>query len=118
MTIIRGKTLSSVRDNVLFELGLFVGRLGAERSFFIVPEDADDFRLPSDLYGVTYPTFDSKRPDGNWEAALGPACNLIRSTIARRFSLQEKYILAWPQPMLDKACYTSRPWKRQYNPCP
>jgi len=40
------------RDNVVFELGLSMGRLGRDRAFFIFPSQRD-FKLPSDLFGIT-----------------------------------------------------------------
>jgi hypothetical protein len=39
------------RDNFLFELGLFMGRLGRERCY-LVHEKERSFKLPSDLLGV------------------------------------------------------------------
>jgi len=48
---VRGKNVSLPRDNVIFELGLFAGRLGRERCFFFVDGDSDT-RIASDLSGV------------------------------------------------------------------
>ena len=39
------------RDNVIFELGLFMGRLGRDRCYFFV-DDTSATHLPSDLTGV------------------------------------------------------------------
>src|SRR5262245_34779912 len=47
---IRDKEYLSVRDNVVFELGLFMGKLGKSRSFAITP-NVQGLRLPTDLAG-------------------------------------------------------------------
>lgn len=76
----RGARQPAVRDNVIFELGLFVGALGPQRCFFLIPHGAD-MHLPSDLIGVEPLRYDADRRDGNLRAALGPACNRIRQSL-------------------------------------
>jgi CheY-like chemotaxis protein len=76
---IRDQHVLSVRDNVIFELGLFIGRLGKERSFFIIPNNDNRLHLPTDLLGITPATFNADRKD--IRAAIGPACNKIRRSI-------------------------------------
>ena len=39
------------RDNVVFELGLFMGCMGRQRCF-LIQEDNRELRLPTDLLGV------------------------------------------------------------------
>lgn len=75
----RDVTKNSPRDNVLFELGLFIGALGRERTYITYCRD-EKLDLPSDLAGVTAATF-SKHSDGNLVAALGTVCTLIKSAI-------------------------------------
>lgn len=77
---IRGKESPSVRDNVLFEMGLFIGRLGRDRVFFILPEGAD-IHIPSDLLGITPGRYDPNRSDGSMQAATGPVSHQIRLQI-------------------------------------
>lgn len=48
----RGKKSDAPRDNVVFELGLFMGALGRRRSFMLVPA-GKDLKIPSDLLGLT-----------------------------------------------------------------
>lgn len=80
ITTIRGEDSLSIRDNVLFEFGLSIGRLGRERVFFITP-DGIDFHIPTDLLGVTPAKYDSNREDESFQAATGPACNQVRIEI-------------------------------------
>jgi predicted nucleotide-binding protein len=49
--IIRGRHLRQARDNVLFEYGLFAGKLGRGKCSLLVPDEAD-FQIPSDFLGV------------------------------------------------------------------
>lgn len=74
---IRGVEQTTVRDNVIFEVGMYIGGLGRERSFIVAPKGGNP-RLPSDLLGVTVLNYDGRRPDEELEAALGPASNKIR----------------------------------------
>ena len=77
--------IPSPRDNVLFELGLFMGRLGRDRTFALVP-NATDLKIPSDLAGITLATFrlPARRDDFTAaQAALGPACDLIRQQLVQ-----------------------------------
>jgi len=53
----RGQEFQSARDNVLFELGLFIGRLGKERGIILLPRGQEDFHLPTDLLGITPGTY-------------------------------------------------------------
>jgi Predicted nucleotide-binding protein containing TIR-like domain len=50
-TIIREREWSQMRDNVLFEYGLFSGRLGRNKCALMLPSE-DDFRIPSDFLGL------------------------------------------------------------------
>jgi predicted nucleotide-binding protein len=67
---IRQHSAGSVRDNVLFELGLFLGILGKERVFIVAHPDFHTMRVPTDLHGRNVVPF-LKREDGNLVAALG-----------------------------------------------
>jgi hypothetical protein len=68
------------RDNVIFELGLFTGYLGRERSL-IVRQKGAELKIPTDLAGVTIATFDWPREDKRAERALGKACDTFRRVI-------------------------------------
>jgi hypothetical protein len=76
----REKQYSGVRDNVLFELGIFIGRLGPQRSFFIVPDGEEQFHVPSDLSGITPAKYDSR--NSNLQVAVASASFEISRSIA------------------------------------
>ncbi|MGZ5456011.1 MAG: TIR domain-containing protein [Thermoanaerobaculia bacterium] len=68
----------TVRDNVVFELGLFIGQIGRRRTFVVAPAAAryDRVRLPSDLAGITFGQYESD--DRDLIQALGTFCTAIR----------------------------------------
>ncbi|MER9914008.1 nucleotide-binding protein [Mesorhizobium sp. M0050] len=75
----RGKNWPSPRDNVIFELGLFMGRLGRTRAILMEPRE-EKVKLPSDLAGIT--TIAYRFEKGSDAAALmAPACNVLRDHI-------------------------------------
>lgn len=51
VTIKRHTQFASARDNVMFEYGLFLGRLGVKRAYIIAENGVD---IPSDLLGITF----------------------------------------------------------------
>lgn len=77
----RAESSSAPRDNVLFELGLFMGGLGRERTFIVYDRTAR-LKLPSDLAGVSAATFEP-HSSGNLQSALGAAATLVEEQIAR-----------------------------------
>ena len=81
LATIRGDDKAVARDNVVFELGLFVGRLGRDKCFFVVPRNTSKLHIPTDLLGITPLEFSPDRDDANLVAALGPACNKMRRTM-------------------------------------
>jgi hypothetical protein len=81
LTRIRGQVMQTARDNVIFELGMFIGRLGRERTFVIMPKDDVDLHLPTDLLGINTATFAPPEKQKLLVAALGPACNRARLAI-------------------------------------
>jgi hypothetical protein len=56
-----GTEYLTIRDNVLFEMGLFLGRLGRERVFLIAPRGSGKAKpqLPSDLTGIQPSYYDA-----------------------------------------------------------
>src|SRR6202140_2529819 len=50
---IQGQRYLVARDNVVFELGVFAGGLGRERTFMVVQELLEPFHLPTDPQGIT-----------------------------------------------------------------
>lgn len=55
-TVSRGVEYDTARDNVIFEYGLFLGRLGREKAY-IIHDKA--IKLPSDLHGITLASFEN-----------------------------------------------------------
>ncbi|MEX3645982.1 TIR domain-containing protein [Mycolicibacterium porcinum] len=77
----RGDAKSIPRDNVIFELGLFMGALGHDRTF-IVYDRSRPPDLPSDLAGVTAATY-QRHASGITQGALGAAATRIEEEMRR-----------------------------------
>ncbi|MGC6586628.1 TIR domain-containing protein [Paenibacillus sp. Dod16] len=91
LVIMRGKTYLQPRDNTIFEMGLFWGKLRRRRVFYIIPNTVtrevgeftvEDFHIPSDLAGLTVLTYEI-RDDGNYTAAVNVSCHAIKTAIAK-----------------------------------
>ena len=54
------------RQNVILEMGFFLGKLGRERVFVLYPDNAG-LELPSDYSGVLYTKYDAA---GHWQLEL------------------------------------------------
>ncbi len=67
------------RDNVIFELGLFMGELGRARSFF-VKEHGSNTKIPSDLLGLQPVEYGSGEPR-TLTSRIAPVCNIIRRRV-------------------------------------
>lgn len=77
----REASSTAPRDNVLFELGLFMGGLGRNRTFIVYDRTAG-LKLPSDLAGVSAATFEPHF-SGNLQSALGAAATRVEEHITR-----------------------------------
>src|SRR5262249_4003628 len=84
-TVLRRKRSPAPRDNVVFELGLFMGCLGRRRASYVLCEVRGKTpRLATDLLGTNAPRvrWDGRRcPLG---AAVAPACRELLDAIVQR----------------------------------
>lgn len=54
-SVVRDENFESPRDNILFEYGLFLGRVGLDRAFVIAENTA---KIPTDMLGITQTRYD------------------------------------------------------------
>jgi len=74
----RGERRATPRDNVIFELGFFMGRLGRHRALLVEPR-GEEISLPSDLAGINTITYRYDARD--LPRSLATACNRLREII-------------------------------------
>jgi len=92
LTKIRNKEYKTVRDNLIFELGLFISRFGKERVFFLIPKDEKKLHLPTDLSGIEPGHYEIQEKEEDLLATLGPFCNKIRRQIKKMVETQTETI--------------------------
>lgn len=78
----RGSAHQAMRDNVLFELGMFMGHLGRHRTILVHPR-LPNLVLPSDLQGITPAAYIPPVKPEELASRVGPVCTEIRQTIRR-----------------------------------
>ena len=105
----RGEKGVASRDNVLFELGLFLGSLGADRVFGVIQEAAQKdqrVKVPSDLLGITMPTFSNLNTD-DLTASVNNAAQSIANKITMVRRRQQRFDLrkSWRFDTTDKVFY-------------
>lgn len=79
---IRDDEKKVVRDNVIFELGLFLGTIGKERCYIVKPRNVN-LHLPTDLLGITTADYEPNRSDGDLTSALNYACSQIKKEVGK-----------------------------------
>lgn len=79
ITTMQKKRSPTVRDNVIFEFGLFMGKLDRERVYALHPRGSE-IHLPSDLGGVIFGEYD---PDQELVSSIGPFCFQVKLALKR-----------------------------------
>lgn len=102
---IKGQKLQAVRDNVILELGMFIGHLGKERSFIIQPKGIS-LRLPTDLLGVLTLDYDKDRAREEPASALRAACTQIEDAIKRQHKRRSKELSKAISESLETICWS------------
>ena len=86
-TTSRDETHATARDNILFEFGLFLGRVGRRRTFGLV---LDKLHVPSDLQGIHFDKF-KRRADGRPVAAFTTLADRIVGQVLERHATQAEF---------------------------
>lgn len=86
----RGRVFQGPRDNVIFELGLFMSKLGKNRVYIINAKE--QLKIPSDLEGITFGVINQDRDDNNLIAAASPVCTILENQIDKLGKRKENII--------------------------
>ena len=65
-SIVRNEHFETPRDNILFEYGLFLGRVGLDRAFVIAEKES---KIPTDMLGITQTRYEVITNDKNEKIA-------------------------------------------------
>ena len=113
LSVSRGIEAPTLRDNVLFELGLFVGALGRDRTFMVYDRNNPP-KLPSDLAGVTGTSYQPHSAAGNLTAALGAPCTEIQTAI-ETLGVRSERVHAQEKAQRDSIAHPDSYANRLYN---
>lgn len=76
----RDRQQAAPRDNVIFELGFFMSRIGRQRTLLLVPK-GQNVKIPSDFKGITPIVYNDDTSDQHLSTALGPAVTKIKKAV-------------------------------------
>ena len=93
--------IAKVRDNVVFELGLFMGHIGKERTFWMVPRGPTPPVLPTDLLGITHVGFEPPDVSAACEQLRAKMTEVGRRTDRAVFELEQPRILCVASPQFS-----------------
>ena len=77
----RNEISNAPRDNVIFELGLFMGALSHERTFMVIPRECD-VKIPTDLLGLIPLKYESSDTT-DYTDLLRTVCDQLRHIIEK-----------------------------------
>jgi len=113
VTMMGGVEIPTVRDNVIFELGLFMGHMGKGRAFWLNASGARAAYLSSDLAGIIHLEF--QEPDTTDPAALtaslAAACVRIQQQVGALGPRTDR--IGHVVPMKQALCLASRQYSEE-----
>jgi hypothetical protein len=113
VTMMGGVEMPTVRDNVIFELGLFMGHMGKGRAFWLNASGAKAPYLSSDLAGIIHLEF--QQPDDASPAvlsdSLAAACARIQQQVAALGARTDR--IGHVVPMNQALCLASRQYSEK-----
>ncbi|MFT3746945.1 MAG: nucleotide-binding protein [Agriterribacter sp.] len=89
------------KDNVIFEMGYFLGTFGRSRTFFVV-EKSEDFKLPSYIDGINCAEFVRPSSIDLLDIELISACNAVKTVLQAPKSND-----VWVDSLVDSALSTA-----------
>ncbi|HEY5508630.1 MAG TPA: nucleotide-binding protein [Paludibacter sp.] len=93
LALVRGQIQNIPRDNVLFELGMFIATVGLERTFLLVSSENPNLHIPTDLIGITVAIYNPHSHNGNLKAAVSVACTEIMDAIGSHHPLSGEWLV-------------------------
>ena len=88
----RGNNLKSVRDNVLFEFGLFGGSIGFENCFALMPSNIK-VKEPTDLMGIINARYKIVDDDSRIKSELRNGITEIKKSLNEKKKIKNEYLV-------------------------
>lgn len=93
MVHVRETTKYAPRDNVIFELGLFMGALDQDRTALVACGNPDTLQIPTDLNGITQgrvASYQHAETSNDWDSALTSEVKAVTQALCQRLQDLER----------------------------